>query len=376
MTEASFYESLRLQLKNKKPFVVYSRPIYDDIKCWLQQDDELHLTHTFQENGFVFAPYKLEKGAVLFPESKSKIHNLKTKSDQVKKKASQIHIKNNPDLEQSHTALVKKAIDRIKNDALQKVVLSRQEEVPIQTEHPLEIFKKLYNAYRQAMVYCWYHPKIGLWLGATPELLFKIEGFHLTAISLAGTQKVVNDEAPTWAYKEIEEQQIVTDYIANQLKPYVEDVNIRERNSVKAGPLWHLKTRIIAKLKESYRIKNIIEAMHPTPAVCGFPKSEAMNFIDTHEGYDRSYYTGFLGELNLTKTISRNTRRRNIENNVFKSVKTYSNFYVNLRCMKLKENQATIYVGGGITKDSSPKDEWKETVNKTKTMLKVLNQGL
>ena len=63
------------------------------------------------------------------------------------------------------------------------------------------------------MVYCWFHPKVGLWIGATPELLFKVEGKRLTTISLAGTQAFNEYETVKWSAKEIEEQQIVTDYI-------------------------------------------------------------------------------------------------------------------------------------------------------------------
>ena len=113
--------------------------------------------------------------------------------------------------------------------------------------------------------------------------------------------------------------------------------------------------------------------MHPTPAVCGFPKQVAKDFILENENYDRAFYTGFLGELNLKQSKTRNTNRRNVENNAYAVVKTQSNFYVNLRCMQLQEAKALIYVGGGITKDSNPEKEWEETVNKTKTIGSILD---
>ena len=105
----------------------------------------------------------------------------------------------------------------------------------------------------------------------------------------------------------------------------------------------------------------------------GFPKAEAKDFILKHENYNREYYTGFLGELNLKQTTTRNTNRRNVENNAYSVIKTQSNFYVNLRCMQLKDKSANIYVGGGITKDSNPEKEWEETVNKTTTINAVLS---
>jgi isochorismate synthase len=77
--------------------------------------------------------------------------------------------------------------------------------------------------------------------------------------------------------------------------------------------------------------------------------------------------------LNLKTSKTRNTNRRNVENNAYVVVKTYSNFYVNLRCMQLMDEKAVIYVGGGITKDSVSQNEWEETVNKTKTIANVLS---
>ena len=218
-----------------------------------------------------------------------------------------------------------------------------------------------------------YHPKVGLWLGATPELLLKVEGKQLTTISLAGTKPYDKNNEVQWSTKELEEQQIVTDYITKQIKPYVQSIKTSNIETVRAGQLLHLKTRVTARLdNKDSRLEDIISALHPTPAVCGFPKIIAKAFILNNEDYNREFYTGFLGELNLKNTNTRNTNRRNVENNAYGVVKTQSNFYVNLRCMQLQSNKALIYVGGGITKGSEPQNEWNETVEKTKTMLKVL----
>lgn len=222
------------------------------------------------------------------------------------------------------------------------------------------------------MVYCWYHPKVGLWLGATPELLFQVEGKQLTTISLAGTQPYKRVSKVTWTNKEIEEQQIVTDYIAHQIEPFSKPINISDVETIRAGSLLHLKSRITGLINDTAELKSIIQALHPTPAVCGFPKQDAKDFILKNENYNREFYTGFLGELNLKHAKTRNKNRRNIENNAYTVVKKQSNFYVNLRCMQLKDHKALIYVGGGITKDSVAKKEWEETINKTKTIGNVL----
>ena len=269
--------------------------------------------------------------------------------------------------------MVKKGIETIIDNNLKKVVLSRCEAKALKSENPISIFKRLFNTYKNAMVYCWYHPKVGLWLGATPELLFKIEGKQLTTISLAGTQPYKENGVAKWTSKELDEQQIVTDFITKQIEPYTSQINVSEIETVKAGNLLHLKSRITSLISASANLKSIIEALHPTPAVCGFPKQKAKDFILQNENYNREYYTGFLGELNIKQSKTRNTNRRNVENNAYSVVKTQSNFYVNLRCMQIKDGKALIYVGGGITKDSIAEKEWEETVNKTKTISNVIN---
>ena len=103
-------------------------------------------------------------------------------------------------------------------------------------------------------------------------------------------------------------------------------------------------------------MKEIVQLLHPTPAVCGLPKEIAKEFIIENEPYDRGFYTGFLGELNCS----------------FTNKKASSDLFVNLRCMEIKNSQAHLYMGCGITKDSIPEKEWEESVNKSMTMKMVL----
>jgi isochorismate synthase len=372
MNVGSFFKALETQYANQLPFVVYSRPINSLIKCWLQEDNVLHTSQSFSESGFVFSPFDIKNQSILLPEAHCEHHILETDSLEVKEFESAIDTLDSDEI--NHVNLVSKGIETIKDGHLEKVVLSRIVEKQNQDTNPIEIFKRLFNTYKNAMVYCWYHPKVGLWLGATPELLFKVEGKQLTTISLAGTQPYNNNNNdPKWTNKELDEQQIVTDFISHQLKPYTKQIHISEVATVRAGNLLHLKTRITSLIDNTSSLKSIIEALHPTPAVCGLPKQEAKDFILDNENYNREYYTGFLGELNLKQSKTRNTNRRNVENNAYAVVKTQSNFYVNLRCMQLKANKAFIYVGGGITKDSNANKEWEETVNKTKTIANVLD---
>ena len=76
--------------------------------------------------------------------------------------------------------------------------------------------------------------------------------------------------------------------------------------------------------------------------------------------------------MNMKKEIKRNSNRRNQENQAYASILKHTSLFVNLRCMKLDKGKARLFIGGGITKDSNPADEWQETVNKSHTIKSVL----
>ena len=207
------------------------------------------------------------------------------------------------------------------------------------------------------MVYVWYHPKIGLWMGATPEILLELKNSDFKTMSLAGTQRFEEGKEVVWESKELEEQEIVTQFIKHQLNEISTDLKIDATETFKAGSLLHLRTKVEGKLNPKSSLKKLIEGLHPTPAVCGFPRDTAKAFILKNENYNREFYTGFLGEINLGYEDTNDKK---------------SHLFVNLRCMQIDNNTASIYVGGGITKDSIAKKEWQETVNKTATMKAVL----
>jgi isochorismate synthase len=142
------------------------------------------------------------------------------------------------------------------------------------------------------------------------------------------------------------------------LSDKVSELTVSSPYSVQAGNLWHIKTDIAATIGSDSNLEEIIKSLHPTSAVCGLPKAEAKDFILQNESYDRSYYSGFLGELNIDLATFRTEQ---------------SDLFVNLRCMKINDKYVELFIGCGITKDSVPEAEFIETVNKSMTMRKVLN---
>jgi isochorismate synthase len=337
------------------PFVVYNKPNSKRVMALFQKDEVLHtLTSNFDDQGFVFAPFNSINPTVFFPLTHSEFIKANLKLEEINNQNS----KNcNESSKSFHIKLVEKALLSIKQNEFKKVVISREEIVEINEFDISLIYSKLLQLYPNAFVYVWFHPKIGLWFGATPETLLKVENNKFATMSLAGTLAYNDGKQPNWSSKEIEEQELVTEYIVHKLSSFSKNLHISETQTVKAGSLLHLRTEIKGELdlQKNNGLFSLIDLLHPTPAVCGLPKEAAKEFILENENYNRSYYTGFLGELNMSENEKKD-----------------SHLFVNLRCMEIKEKKAHIYIGGGITKESNPEKEWEETLAKSNIMLNVL----
>lgn len=384
MTATDLFQRLEAQYAMRLPFVAYKKPGEKNMNVIFQDDAQLHEAVTFEESGFIFTPFEKGKKRVLIPGKPLKAlfdfdeDFIDDFTDNNIEKTTDFK----PDLaileeeKQKHISLVRKTIDEIKSSNLQKVVLSRKQ-IADNAKESLHLFKALVNAYPDAFTYIFYHPRIGLWLGATPETLLRVNGLRFKTMALAGTQDFHENQEVSWGNKEIEEQQMVADDIVKNLKALqIKKLTVGERETIRAGNVLHLRTVISGVMQAGNKeLEHIITALHPTPAVCGLPRDTAASFIRQNEGYDREFYTGFLGELNLEKENFRSKNRRNTENLAYKSIKKSTHLYVNLRCMQYNEGQVHIYVGGGITCDSVPEKEWEETVAKAQTMLRVLSKS-
>ncbi|WP_240751399.1 chorismate-binding protein [Flagellimonas onchidii] len=334
-------------LTDELPFVLYRKPGEKRVTGLFQNDSSLNFTFGFDEKGFVFAPFDTQNDAILLRADKIVFSEFeKSPKTSISEKEVTSSDKD------AHQDLVQKGITEIKKGNLKKVVLSRKIETEVSTSHQ-KIFSNLLNSYPNAFCYWFHHPKVGMWCGATPETLVQVKDDNLRTMSLAATTKVVDNQLPLWGDKEMEEQQMVSDHIAGRLHSKLKSFEVGKAESVMAGSLWHLKSEITGELSKESNLREIIMALHPTPAVCGIPTESAKDFILKNENYQRKYYTGYLGELNLwgEQEIA---------------------LYVNLRCMELGDGKASIFVGGGITMASDPQSEWVETQNKSKTMLSIL----
>ncbi len=351
----NFFSKTKQHYDQNLPFVIYSKPNTSSVFGLLQKDNTLYQVSDYSEKGFVFASFD-EKQLILIPEKQSKI--ISTEQKEIKFDFNEVDDVNiESEAKTQYEDLVAKGIDAIKNEEFKKVVLSRSEKVDLTDFDFVITFQRLIHLYPTTFSYCFFHPEIGLWMGATPEQLLKANGNVFETTALAGTQKANLEEEILWQQKEKDEQQYVTDFIVKRLREVANSVVVTEPYSIKAGSIWHIKTDISGVLNDNSTLEEVIDTLHPTPAVCGLPKKKAKAFIIENENYERTFYTGFLGELNSSfahKTAS-------------------SDLFVNLRSMQIVEKSAILYMGCGITKESIPEKEWEESVNKSMTMKRVLN---
>ena len=350
-----FFNKIELALAAKKPFVAYNYPNSNEVKGFFQLDDSIHYTINFDDSGFIFAPFDDRKQAILFPSKSSEFFKTKLSEVSLPKilKNESFVIATTKEKE-NHLQLVQKGIKYLNDTDCKKVVLSRKMTLNYNNVKPIYIFKKLLKLYENAMVYIWFHPNVGLWLGATPETLLKVNKDEFSTVALAGTQEYHGSLDVVWLHKERKEQQFVTDFILKKFKDTSSLTVVSKPRTIRAGSIVHLCTTISGKLSDKLSLTTLLKELHPTPAVCGVPKSSSKEFILAHEDYDRLFYTGFLGELNI---------------------KNSSNLYVNLRCMQVNENTVDLYIGGGITLESIAENEWEETVAKSKVMMAVLGEA-
>jgi len=186
-------------------------------------------------------------------------------------------------------------------------------------------------------------------MGAFSEVLgkFNKSTHEFETMSLAGTIPVVEE----WTGKEIEEQKPVSTYIRNILEKYSDSNSIQESETYDhiSGNIKHLRTDFKIKINPE-KLNHLIKDLHPTPAVCGIPKDFCKKIIEKVEKFPRELYAGFI----------------KIE------TQDYIHYFVNLRCARLYKNSVHLFVGGGITAQSNPEKEWRETELKSEAVLKNL----
>ncbi len=258
----------------------------------------------------------------------------------------------------------------LQQNRFSKLVLSRHATQPHGAVcHAQQLFLKACKAYPRMFVALVSAQQHGTWLMATPEILLEQEDEHWRTIALAGTMPLEGEllqfdnpplslpsDAIRWSEKNIQEQRYVASYIAECLKRFARQRTEKGPYTVRAGNMVHLRSDFTFMLKEGVSVGDLLQALHPTPAVCGLPKRQAYDFILRNEGHHRRYYSGFAGPLQTTDNGT--------------------HLYVSLRCMEILPQHYCLYAGGGLLKESIQAQEWQETEIKMETMRQLTTPGI
>ena len=355
MEDNRLHKKIEDHYTGKLPFVVYCLPESNTITGYFQKNDTAYVADCFSQDGIIIAPFDCQKETLCIPAGESEVISSRFTKQLLFQE--DILIPETEDDYLKHIRLVNGAKELISGKLARKIVVTRRKETALKNFELTSLFTRLFHLFPDTFRYLWFHPKTGLWCGASPELLLKTDGLSFTTMALAGTQKVNEKRPPDWTAKEIDEQKFVVDTMTTELQKVTSVVKLSKTFTHTSGSLAHLRTDITGILKNHKATAEIIsKKLHPTAAVCGTPRNEAKEFIMANEGYDREFYTGYIGPVHQGGTESQ--------------------IFVNLRCIKIVDSIANIYVGGGITTGSNAEEEWQETKNKLQTMLQVLRPFL
>ena len=239
-------------------------------------------------------------------------------------------------------------LSKIIDKGIDKAILSRIKIVNKSVDL-VQFYKQLCIEYKDAFVYLISSKLFGTWIGATPELLLDYKNNEGKTMSLAGT--LPNNSDQKWSTKELAEQDIVTQFINEQLSRLeLGEIKQSELKTISMGPVKHLKTNFNFFLPKN-RILELVSLLHPTPAVSGFPREESTRLIKGVEKHKRQFYSGLIGFYNNQN----------------------ADIFVNLRCAQVLDEFIALYLGGGYTISSIVNDEWDETEFKADTLLNIIN---
>ena len=259
------------------------------------------------------------------------------------------------------TAAVESAAKRLRGGEAAKVVLAR--EVVARGDGVVSagmVVRALRAAYPSCFTYLVTGADGTAFAGASPELLVRRSGSRAYSQPMAGsvargTSETEDDRLARQleaSAKDNAEHRIASEFVVEALRPFSHLVEARPPEVVRFTNIQHLATAVTAELTDPPAdALELAAALHPTPAVGGWPRESANSLIDELEGMDRGWYAGAVGWIDA---------------------KGDGEFAVALRCGLLWEDGARLYAGVGVMPDSDPARELEETELKFKALLMAL----
>ena len=262
---------------------------------------------------------------------------------------------------EDYEAAVAEAVRRIRAGSFEKVVLAREVVVRAPGPHDAAaVFGVLRASFQSCYVFCVGRGD-GALVAASPELLVRRDGLRAQTVALAGSTRRSADrdldahlaERLLGSSKDLEEHAIVCRQIARSLRPYAVWVAAPDHPVIiKVANIQHLATPIRAQLLSPVSAVELAGALHPTPAVGGAPHAEATEQIPALERLDRGWYAGPVGWTDANED---------------------GEFCVALRCALLRGEEARLFAGVGVVRDSDPAAELAETEVKLAALLPLLS---
>jgi menaquinone-specific isochorismate synthase len=255
---------------------------------------------------------------------------------------------------------VRAALESVDRGDLQKVVLAQSLRASLGADLSVpDALARLAETYPDCYRFMLSPEDGGTFFGATPERLVSLRGRTVRTEALAGsTGRGDTPAEDEWLATELvesekdrHEHRLVADAIRDQLEPFASSVRTGELSVRRLATVQHLRTSITAELDRDRHVLDLVDALHPTPAVGGLPPDEALRTIRETEAFDRGWYAAPIGWVDAGGNGS---------------------FAVGIRSAVARDRVATLFAGAGIVSDSDPDREWDEVQLKYRPMLDEL----
>lgn len=255
---------------------------------------------------------------------------------------------------------VRSLVDDLKKGELKKVVLARELRLSFNQDVMVEeVLKNLLLEQKDSFIFA-FESKGDCFLGASPERLVKKKEKQILSTCLAGSigrGKTVDEDEQLGATllndeKNLIEHQYVVEMIREAMEKVCKDVSLPERPTLlKTRDIQHLYTPVIGLGEQDSSLLQLVDLLHPTPALGGLPKKEAVEKIRVIEKLDRGFYAAPIGWLDYDGN---------------------GEFAVAIRSALIQGNEASLFAGCGIVEDSNDDSEYIETKIKFRPMLSAL----
>jgi len=257
---------------------------------------------------------------------------------------------------------IERILARVELGAVRKVVLARPLDVRLaEVADSARVLAALKAGNPLAYTYLLQFARDRFFLGAAPELIGRLDGGRFHTMAVAGSiPRGADPESDEWlgrqlrnSRKNLVEHQIVVEDIAQQLGELGLDVGpLRDPELLRLPRIQHLRTLVDVEVPPDTHILMLVRALHPTAAVCGYPRAAARAVLGAEEPIPRGWYSGPVGWFDEAGD---------------------GEFAPALRCAVARGPLLRLYAGAGIVEGSRPRAEWDETRVKFQTMLQALD---